>query len=321
MQEPVELKGLIYDNTSGAREIAVRSLQFLQRLATQSSAERPGELRRELGDACVQIARSKPEMAVVFACLNRFLLGAENLNASLDVGEFRIQAVARLQDAVRRLDADIAAAAEHAAALIQNGDVVLAYSRSSSVLAALRAAKASGKLFDVVTTEARPNLEGRALAQELAELQIPVRLLVDALVGTAVEGADHVFVGADAVTARGVVNKAGTRLLALAAREHRVPLHVVADTSKAWLKRGAPTTGVLSGRLHDPKEVWDAPPHGAEVVNLYFDETPIELCTDLVCEHGALDAAGFWERVRADGISERFREEFGDELARPGEAS
>lgn len=44
--------------------------------------------------------------------------------------------------------------------------------------------------------------------------------------------ADLVLLGADAVTATAAVNKAGSRLLALAAREAGVPCYVAADTWK-----------------------------------------------------------------------------------------
>jgi translation initiation factor 2B subunit (eIF-2B alpha/beta/delta family) len=44
--------------------------------------------------------------------------------------------------------------------------------------------------------------------------------------------ADLVLVGADAVTPEAVVNKAGTRLLALAARAAGVPVCVAADSGK-----------------------------------------------------------------------------------------
>ena len=44
--------------------------------------------------------------------------------------------------------------------------------------------------------------------------------------------ADLVLVGADAVTPQAAVNKAGTRLLALAARAAGVPMCVAADSGK-----------------------------------------------------------------------------------------
>lgn len=314
MPEAPELKTLVYDSTSGAREIAQRTLQLLQRHATQSSAPTAAELLDELADVGIKILRSKPEMAPVFAAINRFLLEAEAVESGAELGEFRLSLVSLLQTHLARVEGDTETAAEQAAGLIHNGDVVVTYSRSSTVLEALRHAKAQGKAFDVVTAESRPNLEGRTLAKELAQDQIPVRLVVDALVGTAVEGADRVLVGADAITRDHLINKAGTHLIAQMARERSVPLHVATDLAKAWLRRVDPTVSLLAGKMRDPREVWDAAPLGVEVVNLYFDLTPLALVTNLATEVGVVTPPEFWERVRQQGYSARLRRHFADEL-------
>ncbi|HEX9815853.1 MAG TPA: hypothetical protein VGB18_02640, partial [Candidatus Thermoplasmatota archaeon] len=291
-----------------------KALQILQRLATQSTAASAPELLDELSDAAVKVLRSKPEMGIVFSSLNRFLLDSEQFETASDVGELRIQAVARLQDQVRRMEADLAQSAEHASTLVQNGDVVLTYSRSSTVVAALKRAKAAGKTFDVVTAESRPNLEGRTIAKELSEDQIPVRFVVDAMLGSVVEGADRVMVGADAITPRSFVNKVGTRLLVMAAKARGIPVHVISDTGKAWVKRTDPMVSLLGGKIRDPKEVWDQPPYGVEIVNLYFEETPLEWCSGIVSEVGEQRPAEFWSNVRSVGYSRRIRRAFGDEL-------
>lgn len=308
-----DLKSLIYDTTSGAREIAQQALQLLQRVATQSTATTAEGLLDEVADQGLKVVRGHPEMAPVFGSLNRFLLEAERLS-EFDIGEARIQTLALLQAQQRRLDESVARSAEHCAALIQNGDVVLTYSRSSTVLASLRKAHEQGKLFDVVVAESRPTLEGRTLAKELSELQVPVRFLVDALLATAADGADRILVGADALTPTHVLNKAGTRLLALAARDRAVPLHVVADTGKAWLRKSDPTVALLSGKVRDPREVWDGAPYGVEVVNLYFELTPLDLFATIVCEEGSLAPPAFWEQARAPGHAARIRQALGDDL-------
>jgi translation initiation factor eIF-2B subunit delta len=315
MLDTAELRSLIYDNVSGAREIAERGLALLQRAATQSAATDATSLLDELAELSVKIIRSKPEMAQVFQALNRFLQSAEAQEpASSDVGPFRLGLVALLQDQVRDLKANLDRVATHAQSLIANGAVLVTHSRSSTVLAALRQARRDGKLFDVVVPEGRPNLEGRTLARELAEDQVPVRFIVDALMATAVDGADRVLVGADAITPHGVINKAGTRLLAQAAREADVPVTILAESNKAWVKRLDPNLGLLTGRPRDPKEVWDAAPYGVEVVNLYFEPTPLELVDQVVDEDGAHRPADYWASVRARGYARRLREAFPDEL-------
>lgn len=311
-----ELKAIVYDNVSGAREIAERALGLLQRAATASTATDPAGLLDELTALAVKIVRSKPEMAPVFQALNRALLAAEALEAEVhDLGPFRLAVVSLLQDEIRTMRSNVERVAANAQPLVTNGAVLVTHSRSTTVLAALKLAKKEGKLFDVIVLESRPNLEGRTLARELAEDQIPVRIVVDALLATAVEGADRVLVGADALTSDGIVNKAGTHVVALAAKAAGVPLTVLAESNKAWVKSLDPQLGLLTARPREPKEVWDGAPSGVEVVNLYFDRTPMALVADVVDEDGVHPAADHWSHVRGRGYSRRLAALMTGELA------
>lgn len=313
--ETSELRSLVYDNVSGAREITQRGLALLQRAATTSTAADPASLVDELADLSLKILRSKPEMATVLHAINRFLLAAEDEEArAADLGPFRIALVGLLNDHVQGLASQLARVAQNAQALVPNGAVILTHSRSSTVLAALKLSKKEGKLFDVIVTESRPNLEGRTLARELAEDQIPVRLIVDSMAATAVEGADRVLVGADAITGHGVVNKVGTRAVALAARDADVPVTVAAESSKAWVKKTDPKLGMLTGRTREPREVWDTAPYGVEVVNLYFEITPFPLVSEIVDEEGAHGPTEWWTRVQSRGFARRLKEALGDEI-------
>jgi translation initiation factor 2B subunit (eIF-2B alpha/beta/delta family) len=58
--------------------------------------------------------------------------------------------------------------------LIDPGELIFAYSFSSTVVSALLNARARGRFFRVVCTEARPSMEGRKLASRLASGGIEV---------------------------------------------------------------------------------------------------------------------------------------------------
>lgn len=316
MTEPAELKALVHDHQSGAREIGQRLLEILQRQATQSKADSPTTLAEELFDTAVKVVRSKPEMAVVFNLVDRvFRTLEEKEDAADDVGTLRMETLAILSNESDAQQRRLESAARRAADRIQNGDVVVTHSRSSTVLRAFEMARDDEKLFDVILLESRPLLEGRTLAEELARKQIPVRLLVDAAVRTAVEGADRVVVGADAVTASGLVNKVGTHPLAVCARDAGVPVDAVAETTKAWRRASDPELGLRTAKTREPREVWDRPPTGVDVVNLTFDLTPKALLGDLVHEEAAEPFDAFWDRVTSTGYSRRVGQVFSDELA------
>jgi translation initiation factor 2B subunit (eIF-2B alpha/beta/delta family) len=101
------------------------------------------------------------------------------------------------------------------------GKTVLTHSWSSTVARAIRGARS------VVCTESLPGGEGRRAAEVLGGRVIP-----DSAAYREMAGVDVVVVGADAVTPDTVVNKVGTALVALAARERGVPAWVVCGEEK-----------------------------------------------------------------------------------------
>lgn len=125
--------------------------------------------------------------------------------------------------------------------------------------------------------------EGQRLARELARAGVRVTYAVDAAAGTLAQGADLVFMGADSLGDRGVVNKVGSLPLALAAREAGIPVHVLLDRSKL-LPPGFPQN-VADDRPED--EVWKSH-HGIRVWNRYFEIIPLSLITEVITEDGSL---------------------------------
>ena len=131
--------------------------------------------------------------------------------------------------------------------------------------------------------------EGSALALELAKQGIPTTLSTDSLVFSLLRQAERpvVVVGADAVTARGVVNKAGTLGLATAARGWEIPLYVLAGSEKFL-----PSFPVDAHEQPRPAhEVLAQAPAGLEVINRYFDLTPLDCVTGIVTERGVLTSS------------------------------
>ncbi|MUV61249.1 hypothetical protein GJ634_11200 [Halobacterium sp. CBA1126] len=151
-------------------------------------------------------------------------------------------------------------------------------SRSGTVSAALRDANPG----HVVVAESRPGGEGVGVAESLAD-GFDVTLTTDANVPAAVEAADAVLVGADAVFPDGrVVNKVGTRAAALAARDADAPVLVVCAADKV-APEPLPVEDGDSSALYDG----DAP---LDVRNPVFEAVPARLVDAVVTERGRLDA-------------------------------
>jgi len=151
----------------------------------------------------------------------------------------------------------------------------------------LKRAKQEGKTFEVVCTESRPVFQGRLTAKEMLDAGIKTTMIVDSAVRHFINEVDFVVVGADAITSEGnVINKIGTSMVALAAKEARTPFYVATEL----LKFDPVTVFGAYERIEErsPKEVWDTPPHGLIIRNPAFDVTRREFIHGIICEEGIM---------------------------------
>jgi translation initiation factor 2B subunit (eIF-2B alpha/beta/delta family) len=160
-------------------------------------------------------------------------------------------------------------------------DTLVTYSYSSSVIELLGRLKPRR----VIVSETRPSHEGIRMARELKSQGISMTLITEAQMALFVQEADAVVVGADTILPEGdLINRIGTRLLALAARDADVPFYSISET----LKVAAPSEPIpFAPEEGKPKEVCDE--KWLEVRNVYYEMTPARLVTAYVTETGVLD--------------------------------
>lgn len=116
---------------------------------------------------------------------------------------------------------------------IFDGCTILVHGFSRVVLEVLKTAAENRKLFRVLCTEGRPDRTGLRLANELAKLDVPVKLLIDSAVAYSMDEIDMVFVGADGVVeSGGIINMMGTYQIALVAHSMNKPVYVAAESYK-----------------------------------------------------------------------------------------
>lgn len=273
------------NNYAGAAEIAEQGAEVLLRRARTGEAATSDIFRHELMSTIWALIHAQPSMAPLVNLVNAVLWKIEGLESPRALRQAVVDVA---NDFKRHLHVHEAAIAESVLPLIPDGATVLTNSRSTTVRAALRHAQRAGRRFSVLCAEGRPGYEGRKMATELAEDGIPVTLVVDALAISLVGRVQLVLVGAEHLTARGLMNKAGTYGVALAARIKNVPVYALCSSEK-FLPPGynPPTQTRWSG-----EQVWADPPPGVMVKNLYFDCTPLTEITGLVTEQGVLPTAG-----------------------------
>ncbi len=272
------------DKTSGASEILRRARTVFSLLNSESpepeavSVERA---RQTVIATCKAIVLAQPDMSSLLRLAGAVLssaLIATSAAESLESAENAAQAFVEMAERGAR------DSALHAATLIRDGATMLTHSRSSTVLAAFVEARRCGRNFSVFATESRPMLEGRTLAEALSRHGINVTLIADAAASLAMDRVDLILVGADKITPANLVNKIGTRMIALAARERGLPVYALCDTSK-FIREDFAGSGL---RPEPASELWPEAPRGVMVVNRYFEPTPLIGFTSVITEDGVL---------------------------------
>lgn len=177
--------------------------------------------------------------------------------------------------------------------ICSNG-VILTHCHSSSVVDSLVFAWNSKKRFNVRNTETRPLFQGRITASQLAKNNIPVTHFVDSGFNHALDGADIVLLGCDAITHDGVVNKIGSGVLAELSRLRDIPLYIVTDSLKVDLFHSW-SNELVEHRSGD--EVWSNAPAKIKIHNPAFELIPKLDITGIVSEFGILSHDAFMEEV------------------------
>jgi methylthioribose-1-phosphate isomerase len=193
--------------------------------------------------------------------------------------------------------------AEFGASLIHDGDTIIHHCNTGSLatvdwgtaLGAIRLAHEQGKKVHVLVDETRPRLQGsRLTAWELEQYGIPYDIITDDAAGyfLSTHKAQKVMFGADRIARNGdVANKVGSYMLALAAKDNRIPVYSVAPSSSIDLHIASGKQIPIEER--DPSEVLDieidgkrVSPKSATALNPAFDITPFRLITAIVTEKG-----------------------------------
>jgi translation initiation factor 2B subunit (eIF-2B alpha/beta/delta family) len=110
-----------------------------------------------------------------------------------------------------------------------------------------------------------------------------------------------ILVGSDKITPTNVVNKIGTRMIALAAGERRLPMYAISDTSKFICEE---PVGLKVRDAGTASDLWPEAPSGVTVLNSYFEPTPLANFTAIITEDGALPIGEAARRAREASIDE-----------------
>jgi len=210
-----------------------------------------------------------------------------------------------LDEALKMYQEDIdtnMAIGKYGSEVIDDGDTVLTHCNAGALacvdygtaLGVFRAARDAGKNINVICDETRPRGQGASLSVwEMQQEKIPVKLIPDVASGFLMSQGkiDKVVIGADRIAKGGVVNKIGSFMVAMAAKQHDVPFYVAAPLSTFDFDASIFDT-VIEERDGDEVRYYGGAricPEGTEVINPAFDITPSEFITGIITENGIID--------------------------------
>jgi translation initiation factor 2B subunit (eIF-2B alpha/beta/delta family) len=253
-QWKTELDKMAADHHSPSSALASKAAELLSAVAEDDP--------EMLADVARGVVLSQPSMAALGNVANVALramqvLGLKSVTKALETLEQGVKA-------------DRVAAAE---ALVQEIDApvrVVTTSASAAVVEGLQALRRADRLQDVVCAEARPILEGTALARWLREQGYSVTLTSDAGLCEFLRPGAIFVVGTDAILPHAIANKTGTRVYATWSRLMGVPSYVLASRDKFYLPE---LTGLFDNPQRPAEELLQKPPEGLRVDNRAFDLT------------------------------------------------
>lgn len=269
------------DYVSGATALASKAAEVFVMVAEVSRAPGDAQFLADLAEAGHVLLAAQPSMAPFFHLTNAILQAVER--APREAKRATVQATAKgFAASLARRSARMA---EAMLALLPQDAVILTHSASGAVETALHRAQTAGRVSQVYCTESRPMNEGVALVERLASVGIPVTLIADSFAPSLVKRVDGVLLGADTVYPGGVINKAGSYGVALAAQAAQVPVYVLAGSEKFLPSALVDETAML-GEERPAAHLLPTPLPGVKTLNLQFDLTPLTMISSIITERG-----------------------------------
>jgi methylthioribose-1-phosphate isomerase len=286
----------------GAPAIGVSAAMGIALGATQSVGTSIADLEDDLDYICKVMRETRPTAVNLFWAIDRMRSKFEQSKQLGDVEKVKETLVA---EARAIFDEDILAnraIGQFGAPLIPDGGTVLTHCNAGALatagdygtaLGVVRGARDAGKKVAVIADETRPFLQGlRLTAWELAKDDIPVTVITDSMAGHVMKSGkvDAVVVGADRIAANGdTANKIGTYMVAVLARQHKIPFYVAAPVTTLDLTLESGDDIPIEER--DPMEIThirdhQLAPDGIDIQNPAFDVTPNELITAIITDKG-----------------------------------
>ncbi len=246
----------------GARSIAIAGLKAMKEVVEESG------FKQEFIRACKLLESSRPTAVALYNAIEK--IKKQKSLEEIDKLIYYFENVGSL-------------IAWNGYKLIKNDYTVLTHCHSSSVVEIFKKAFEKKNKFEVIVTETRPLYQGEKTAKELSRAGISVIYIDDSAPGHFIDQVDMLILGIDSIRKEGVVNKIGSYMLSILAKENKVPVYFVGEIMKLdkrkkfVIEERNPEEVIAPGKLPNVK-----------IENPAFDVTPWKYVTAVVTEKGVL---------------------------------
>ncbi|MHA1386335.1 MAG: translation initiation factor eIF-2B, partial [Candidatus Helarchaeota archaeon] len=222
------IRNIAKNNVSGASELTRQAIKALI-LQIKISSE---NLIREVEEVFKLLLKTQPTMAPLINGMGYIMNEILIFNDQIPLNELKKRAIKRGEEFLKESDLAIRRISEISKKFLKGNTVIMTHSMSKTVQSILEVNK--DKIYKLIMTESRPQLEGVKFTKVLAG-NFPIFLIIDSAIGFFIKNhkIDLILVGADSVLADGsVINKIGTYPLAVLAYENSIPFIVATESFK-----------------------------------------------------------------------------------------
>lgn len=257
-----ELESIINDNTSGSEELTIKLAEYFE------------SFLNEIKQPSVEIEKLEEEFQE-FAGVKSFLISLKDKlenQSENSVKQFLASFKKQKTDAYQKIY-------NSAKTYLHNKRHILTISNSTTLVEILKIHYKNSQNLEVTISESRPMLEGRIMAQKLADEGISVNFITETALPKYVAGCDLVLLGADKILSNGdIVNKTGSLNLAILSEYYQKPLIVAASKSKFS------NEFQFEENYKNPAEIWDSVHSKIKIFNSYFEEIPRKFITEIISD-------------------------------------
>ncbi len=245
----------------GANQIAVYALTFLKKHVEKNGFDQDFYKIAEI------LENARPTAAVLHNCLERI-----RKEKNVESIEYLLHYLKNVHDKKINLKT-----------LFKGKSTIMTYCHSGEAMAIIKKLAMQKNSVLVYACITEPLEQGLKTAYELKKSKISVVLIGDNAAGLFMGNVDAVVVGADALRKQGLVNKIGTSLISVSAKEHKKPFYVVANQLKLDKRRQFKIEERPASEIYD-KLKSKTQAKGIKIRNPAFDITPWKFVTKIITE-------------------------------------